>query len=73
MEFKSDLSDIIMENTGLKMIFNGNLIAHRAGREGIYIDKAPRLVFILIFVKFNQKANTGTAMLSSGDPGGLSF
>ena len=49
MEFKSDLSDIIMENTGLKMIFNGNLIAHRAGREGIYIDKAPRLVFILIF------------------------
>ena len=30
------------------------------------VDKAPRLVFILIvFVKFNQTANTGTAMLSS--------
>ena len=29
------------------------------------LDKAPRLVFILIFVKFNQTANTGTAMLST--------
>ena len=31
------------------------------------LDKAPCLVFILIlvFVKFNQTANTGTAMLSS--------
>ena len=31
------------------------------------LDKAPRLVFILIFVKFNQTANTGTAMLSIPD------
>ena len=35
------------------------------------IDKAPRLIFILIlyivFVKFNQTANTGTAMLSNSN------
>ena len=37
---------------------------------GFLLDKAPRLVFILIlliliFVKFNQTAHTGTTILSS--------
>ena len=39
-----------------------------------WLDKASsRINSDTIFVKFNQTANTGTAMLYSGDPCGLSF